>query len=279
MTSCERRTTLSWLSQCLSLVLAFALLATSTASAQRRRRRRPEAPPAQTTEAPAETPTPSAEPSLSDADRAQARALFQAGAAAVDAGRWADAIESFRAAYALTHAPSALFNTGYALRALGRYRESLAAFTELLALPNVADAMRSQTEELSTEVRGRIALIRLQGLDGALRYGVRLDGVALEDGGDRPLPVQADPGPRTLDVILEGYETFTWTGQLTDGQATDVLVQLNPLRIAGGGSVVDEAWFWALIGGIVLVGGGLAAYFIADDAAQLKPNQPLVIRY
>lgn len=278
MTRSERRTTLSWLTRSLSLVLVFALLSATTAEAQRRRRRRTDT---QTTEAPQEAPqTPPAEtgPTLSDADRAQARALFQAGAAAVDAGRWADAIESFRAAYALTHAPSALFNTGYALRALGRYRESLAAFTELLALPNVADAMRTQTEELSTEVRGRIALIRLQGLDSELRYGVRLDGVALEDGGDRPLPVQADPGPRTLDVILEGYETFTWSGQLGDGQATDVLVELTPLRVAGG-SVVDEAWFWALIGGLVLVGGGLAAYFIADDAAQLKPNQPLVIHY
>lgn len=277
MTRCER-TTLSWLTRCLSLVLVFALLSATTAEAQRRRRRRPEA---QTTEAPqeaAQTPPAESGPTLSDADRAQARALFQAGAAAVDAGRWADAIESFRAAYALTHAPSALFNTGYALCALGRYRESLAAFSELLALPNVADAMRTQTEELSTEVRGRIALIRLQGLDSELRYGVRLDGVALEDGGDRPLPVQADPGPRTLDVILEGYETFTWSGQLGDGQATDVLVELTPLRVAGG-SVVDEAWFWALIGGLVLVGGGLAAYFIADDAAQLKPNQPLVIHY
>ena len=66
---------------------------------------------------------------------------------------------------------------------------------------------------------------------------------------------------------------------LTDGQATDVLVTLNALRTAGGGSILDEAWFWALIGGVVLVGGGVAAYFIADDAAQLRPNQPLVIRY
>lgn len=272
---------LSWLTRSLALVVALALVMPMPAEAQRRRRRVPTRETAPT-EAPAEpsaAPAEPAAPTLSDADRAQARALFQAGAAAVDAGRWADAIESFRAAYALTHAPSALFNTGYALRALGRYREALSAFSELLAMPNVTDAMRTQSEELSTEVRGRIALVRLQGLSDAQHYGVRLDGVALEDSGSRPLPIQADPGPRTVDVILEGFETFTWTGQLSDGQATDVLVTLNPLRTAGGGSVVDEAWFWALIGGIVVVGGGLAAYFIADDAAQLRPNQPLVIRY
>ena len=272
---------LSWLTRSLALVVALALVMPTPAQAQRRRGAPPTREPAPT-EAPAEpTPAP-AEPAastLSDADRAQARALFQAGAAAVDAGRWADAIESFRAAYALTHAPSALFNTGYALRALGRYREALSAFSELLEMPNVTDAMRTQSEELSIEVRGRIALVRLQGLSDAQHYGVRVDGVALEDSGSRPLPIQADPGPRIVDVMLEGFETFTWSGQLTDGQATDVLVTLNPLRTASGGSIVDEAWFWALIGGIVVVGGGLAAYFIADDAAQLRPNQPLVIRY
>jgi|GEM_PF-1815604 len=271
---------LSWLTRSLAFLVALALVMPLPVEAQRRRRRVPTREPAPTEE-PAPTPPTSAEPAaptLSDADRAQARALFQAGAAAVDAGRWADAIESFRAAYALTHAPSALFNTAYALRALGRYRESLAAFSELLTMTNVTDAMRAQAEELSTEVRGRVALIRLQGLSDAQRYGVRLDGVAFEDSGSRPLPIQADPGPRTVDVILEGYETFTWSGQLSDGQATDVLVTLDALRTAGG-SVVDEVWFWALIGGIVLVGGGIAAYFIADDAAQLRPNQPLVIRY
>ena len=46
----------------------------------------------------------------------------------------------------------------------------------------------------------------------------------------------------------------------------------------GGSSVADEAWFWLLIGGVVLVGGGLAAYFIADDAAQLRGESNMVVR-
>ncbi len=267
----------------LSLGLA-GLLASAPAQAQPRRGRRP----ARDAQAQEQTPPAESSPSaegggrtLSDADRAQARALFQAGAAAVDAGRWADAVTSFRDAYALTSAPSALFNTGFALRALGRYREARDAFVELGTLSNVSDAMRTQAEELLAEVRLRIARVRLTGLDAETRYGVRLDGVGIEDTGTRPMLVDADPGTHAVDVALTGFELFTWSGSLADGAMLDVPVTLVPLPSAGGGggsSIADEAWFWLLIGGVVLVGGGLAAYFIADDAAQLRGESGMVVR-
>jgi len=261
-----------------------ALLASAPAEAQRRRGRRPTRDTQAQEQPPPADPPPSAEGggrTLSDADRAQARALFQAGAAAVDAGRWADAVASFRDAYALTGAPSALFNTGFALRALGRYREARDAFSELGTLSNVSDAMRTQSEELLAEVRLRIARVRLTGLDAETRYGVRLDGVGVEDAGARPMILDTDPGTHAVDVALTGFELFSWSGSLADGAMIDVPVTLVPLPSAGGGggsSVVDEAWFWLLIGGVVLVGGGLAAYFIADDAAQLRGESGMVVR-
>jgi hypothetical protein len=261
-------------------VLLAASLLPASSEAQRRRTRR--TPRRDTTE---QTPPPPATepgPTLSDADRAQARALFQAGSAAVDAGRWADAVESFRAAYDLTHAPSALFNTGFALRALGRYREATAAFTELQGLSNVADGMRTQAQELLAEVRGRIAHVRLTGLESATRYGVRLDGTGVEDDGTRPLELEADPGTRAVDISLPGHELFTWSGVLADGASLDVPVALVPIVVAPppgqGGSIVDEAWFWLLVGGVVVVGAGLATYFVLDDAAQLRGESPMTIR-
>lgn len=266
--------------------LALALVGSTTAAeAQRRRGRAPrrEAPPAQE-EAP---PTPPAEEGgarqLTDADRAQARALFQAGAAAVDAGRWADAVASFRSAYELTGAASALFNTGFALRALGRYREARDAFVELGTLGNVSDAMRTQSEELLAEVRMRIARVRLGGLDAETRYGVRLDGAGVEDGGTRPLVLEADPGTHAVDVTLTGYEPFTWSGELGDGALLEVPVTLVAIPLAGpsgggGGSIAEEAWFWLLVGGVVAVGAGLVTYFVLDDQAQLRGESPMVIR-
>ncbi|MBN8612145.1 MAG: tetratricopeptide repeat protein, partial [Deltaproteobacteria bacterium] len=203
------------------------------------------------------------------------------GAAAVDAGRWSDAVASFRSAYELTHAPSALFNTGFALRALGRYREARDAFVELATLDNVSDAMSTQGEELLAEVRLRIARVRLGGLEEEPRYGVRLDGVGVEDLGTRPMILEADPGTHAVDVSLTGYEPFTWSGQLADGALIDVPVVLTQLAVqggGGGGSVAEEAWFWLLIGGLVAVGAGLATYFILDDQAQLRGQSDMVVR-
>lgn len=263
-------------------MLAVAL-SPSTGEAQRRGGRRH--PTRETPTEQATTTTTPAEESgrtLSEADRAQARALFQAGSAAVDAGRWADAVSSFRAAYELTGAPSALFNTGFALRALGRYREAREAFVELLGLSNVTDTMQAQTRELLAEVRDRIARVRLTGLDPTTRYGVRLDGTGVEDDGSRPFVLEADPGSHAVDVSLTGHELFTWTGALGDGATVEVPVVLVPLSAVGGASggstIFEEAWFWLLVGGVVVVGAGLATYFVLDDQAQLRAESPMVLR-
>jgi len=276
--------------QLLAAALAFCVVTVGgpAAHAQRRGRRAPRRetrteqppPPAEETPPPAEE---GAARTLSDADRAQARALFQAGAAAVDAGRWADAVASFRSAYELTRAPSALFNTGFALRALGRYREARDAFVELATLDNVSEAMSTQGQELLAEVRLRIARVRLGGLEEEPRYGVRLDGVGVEDDGSRPMILEADPGTHAVDVSLTGYEPFSWSGQLADGALVDVPVVLTQLvtqggESGGGGSVAEEAWFWLLIGGLVAVGAGLATYFILDDQAQLRGQSDMVVR-
>jgi hypothetical protein len=274
----------AWRRRLTSWLLAAAVAAGPAGSAEAQRRRRApapprEAPPAQ--EASPPTPAEDGARQLSDADRAQARALFQAGAAAVDAGRWADAVESFRSAYALTGAPSALFNTGFALRALGRYREARDAFVELGGIGSVSEAMRAQSEELLAEVRMRIARVRLGGLVAEARYGVRLDGVGVEDGGARPLVLEADPGTHAVDVTLAGFEPFSWSGPLGDGALVEVPVTLVAIQIpgsGGGGGVADEAWFWLLIGGVVAVGAGLATYFVLDDQAQLRGESPMVIR-
>lgn len=222
-----------------------------------------------------------APPELSESDRAQARALFAAGAAAVDAGRWADAVDSFRRAYELTRAPSALFNTAFALRALGRYREAARAFDQLLALTNVSDAMRAQASELRDEVRGRLAIVRLVGLDPEVRHVIRLDAEAVEDTGDRPVVVQADPGRRAIDVSRPGFVRFEWSGTLTNAQVLELPVELVPQPaegpVSGGGSVLEEAWFWVVVGVVVLAGAGVAIWY-ADDQAQLRPDSMMPIR-
>ena len=215
-------------------------------------------------------------PQLSESDRAQARALFAAGSAAVDAGRWTDAVDSFQRAWALTRAPSALFNTAFALRALGRYREALRAFDELLALEGTTDAMRAQATELRDEVRGRVALVRLVGLDPAGTHAVRLDGEGVDDPGARPLVLQSDPGRHAIVVTRPGFERFEWVGTLTDGQMLDLSVELRPVSTGGGGSVLEEPWLWVVVGALV-IGGVAVGTWYADDQAQLRPASSMPI--
>lgn len=220
---------------------------------------------------------------LSDSDRAQARALFAAGAAAVDAGRWADAVDSFRRAYELTGAPSALFNTGFAYRALGQYLEAARAFDELLALEGVSEAMQAQATELRDEVRARIAIVRLTGLDPAATHAVRVDGAGVEDEGARPLVVQVDPGRHTIDVSRPGFTRFDWAGELASGQMLDLAVELALAPTTGGGgegggNVLEEPWLWIVVG-VVVLGGAAVGIWYADDQAQLRPESTMPVRF
>jgi len=200
-------------------------------------------------------------------DRAQARALFVAGQAAVDSGRWTDAHESFRRAYDLTGAPSALFNAAFALRALGRYQEAALAFQELLGLRNVDRPMLAEARGYLAEVRDRIARIELEGLPLETTT-VRLDAVGLIDDGARPLVLRMDPGRHALDVSLLGHARFEWAGEVTDGQTLHLVVSLPAEAPA---SVFEDAWFWVVVGLAVAGVGAVVAGVVADDAAQVRP--------
>jgi len=222
---------------------------------------------------------------MSDADREEARALFAAGQAAVDAGRWPDALAAFERAYELTNVPSALFNAAFALRALGRFREAELAFSELLTLEGTRDDMRAESEGYLAEVRARLATVRLLGLpDAEGELVVRLDATPVPDPGVRPLEFRADPGHHVVDVSRPGYDRFEWTGELTNGEARTLAVELFPSSAgsssAEGGDVTSEAWFWVVMG-IVAAGsiaGGVVGGIFADQAAQLQPESMMSVR-
>lgn len=221
----------------------------------------------------------------SDADREEARALFAAGQAAVDAGRWTDALDAFDRAYELTGAPSALFNAAFALRALGRYRDAERSFVELIALPATRDDMRTEAQGYLDEVRGRVAHLRLDGLPDDVTPSIRLDAEAVLDDGLRPLVVSADPGHHLLDVTATGRERFEWSGDLADGETLDLAIRLPPIGevagpvASGSGSVAEEAWFWVVIGVVVAgAAAGVIGGVLADDAAQLRPMSDMPIR-
>lgn len=208
----------------------------------------------------------------------EARALFVTGSSAVEAGRWADALQSFERSYELSGVSAALYNAATALRSLGRHRDARDAFLQLLsAHPDLDANMRREAEARRAEEAARVAVLSLAGLpvDGELQ--VRFDNVAVPDNGERPLEVEADSGPHALRVDLPRHRPWLWEGRLRDGQYTtlDVNLELAPVEVETQ-SIFASPVFWIITGAVVLAGAAVATYFIWDGA-QLDPGSSNVV--
>jgi hypothetical protein len=83
---------------------------------------------------------------------AEARALFEAGRTAFDAGRYEDALQHFQGAYRRSQRPQLLFNVGVAADRAGRVAEAIAAYEKFLeSVPE--DAQRPWIEARLAELR------------------------------------------------------------------------------------------------------------------------------
>ncbi len=211
---------------------------------------------------------PGAEPT--EAELREARALYQSGTEAVEAHRWSAALTSFERSYALSGASVALYSLAYTLRVLGRYRDSRDAFAQLLdEHTDLEPEIREEAERLMNEVAAQIAVLRLAGLPEDPPPTILLDGAEVEDTGERPLPLESDPGERALRVEASGLEPFTWQGTLAPGDRVTVPVTLEE----AGEPVTASPVFWIAVG-ISVIAAGVVVGAIAHQNAQLEPRTP-----
>lgn len=212
------------------------------------------------------------------ANETEARALFQAGVAATNQERWADAIASLRRAYELScHAP-ALFNLGYSFRALGRHREARDVLIQLLSdHRDLPDNIRQNATEFLQQERGRVAVLELLELDPGQRPEVTFDGRAIADDGTRPMRLETDAGSHALALRIEDHQPFLWNGELADGQIERVTVQFIPIPTGGGDGF---EWGWVVFGIVAAaaIAGGVIAGVLLQDEAQLRPLSDRVVR-
>lgn len=204
----------------------------------------------------------------SEGEVAEARALFIAASAAVDGGRWADAIDSFERAYSLSCAPSALYNLAMALRALGRHREARDGFDRLMRLhPDLGGELRQSSVQYRAEEAARVAVIELLGVEG-LSPQLVFDGSEITDSGARPVIIETDSGNHSLVARIPERQPFVWDGSLSDGQRQAITVIFEEPREVSG---FDPVPLIVTIAAVLVAGAAAGVTAFLVDDAQLRP--------
>jgi hypothetical protein len=223
-----------------------------------------------------------------------ARSLFVAAEADEDAGRWTEALDKLKQVSAVKFTAGVRYHIALCEEHLDRLASALADFraAEVQAGQTEAgDVLRLVGAEVSS-VEPRVPRLELSSapeLGGAV---VTLDGDALADGRfDSPFPV--DAGPHVIEVTAPGRTSTTIHVTLKDGEVTVVHLAVGapapmppgsekgPNRQGQSAHGEEEAPGTAsgsatrtrgrpigpavaLASALVLAGGGVAAYFVAQ---------------
>jgi tetratricopeptide (TPR) repeat protein len=204
--------------------LGFGLLAvvllTSAASAQKKK-----------------TAPPAAEATVDSADDQVARGLFQAGKAAYQAGKYADALSFFEQAHARSGRPELLFNIAQSAERVRQDEKALEMFRAYLTqVPNAANRV---------EVEARIKQLE--------------QWVAEQDKAVAPVaPIAVAPTPAET---AEQAPSSQSDPAYTEGDDS-----------AESAPVTEKWWFWTGIGAVVVGGTAVAlAVALGGDETEREP--------
>ena len=118
----------------------------------------------------------------------QARQLFREASAAAEGGQWQDALDLYRAAYALYPHATTLYNIGYCHGQLGEPARAL-YYTARALEPDAFEVDRRLAPERQAEARAleqllleRVGRVSVS-VDGALPFTLRVDGAGLVPSG------------------------------------------------------------------------------------------------
>lgn len=153
------------------------------------------------------------------------REWFDRGLAALDAGRFDDAIRAFERSYALRPSPVVLYNLGLALRGTGRIREAVSALERFAQRPadGTTAAQLSAVQQEITRLRSSLATLELDVTPRAARAVIDAGEVLPTRGS-----VQVDPGTHTVSLSLDGYRAETRLLNLARGRTASLVAQLEP---------------------------------------------------
>lgn len=226
-----------------------------------------------------------------DAVRDEARALAKDGIAALDEGRYRDALDKLRQAEAKFHAPTHLLFIARAHAKLGEHRLAYDKYVDILveAVPNYAsEAFHKAKKAAADEIGGvqaNLATLRIQ-VSGASpdNVEVSVDGSAVAR--ERiAYPVAVDAGMHKVEAMAGGSEPASQDVEATIGQTATVTLALEALAddapkpsggSAAGGTEGDSSGLPIAagvafgIGGAALVVGGITGGLTLSRADDIK---------
>jgi len=213
---------------------------------------------------------PGAEPSSAgpramdtEADRtAAARALFEEGMRAVDAGDWQAAVDRLRRSHELRPSPVVRYNLALALIEVGGFvaaSEHLRAVMRATGEGTEAHRIASERLEAILPRLGRL-LIAVTGASETVE--TRLDGGVVPDA-LVGVPQPADPGRHRVSIHRDGQELGAAEVTVESGRQASVALEAPPpppeperSDMVAAGGVETQWWFWTLIA-VLAVGAGV----------------------
>lgn len=218
------------------------------------------------------------------AQKAEARALFEEGVELAESDRWAEALVAFRRSSRLVPRPSTSYNIANALYRVDRPVDALAELDAHDRMPAVIgnESAQRRSRELRSLILAAVAEVDLMVTPAAA--SVFVDGMPTSLDGRRRV-LLLNPGTHFIQVARDGYHPERREVRVERGDRETLTVRLEPIEafgIAGpSGSTGDNTalspavaasdsddrkpfvkrpGFWVLIGvvGAAAIGAGVA---------------------
>ncbi|MCB9598656.1 MAG: hypothetical protein H6719_38425 [Sandaracinaceae bacterium] len=206
---------------------------------------------------------------------AAARALFDQGMTAVDAGDHAAAADFFSRSIALRDSPVTQTNLALALIELGHLVSASEHLRTAIRTSRPDSRVRILAQRFLDELRPRLGNLRIAVSGDPEATIVHLDGEPVPEalvGVEQPI----DPGDHRVTLLRGGRVLSNQNVRVVAGRTVAVTLVARPMTAAeraelvagagqaddreSGGGVETEAWFWILIAVLVLgAGAGITA--------------------
>lgn len=169
-----------------------------------------------------------------------ARAKFQQALELEQAGNYAHAVQMFREVGQVRMTPQVRYHIASCEEKLGKLVAALGGYELALAeAESLGPDFQKEVEERASSLRSRIPKLVIERGQGAKAATVELDGVSL---GSSSIGVEVpiDPGPHTIQAKAPGYQPYSTTVDVTEGELERIPIKLEELTESERPSVDAE---------------------------------------